>query len=91
MKATVVPFLARQELESPKLFQKYAEFKEKTFCWTGIACEVFKGEDNLASPAVTVHCFIGIYTAQGLFDSVVEKVCDNPVVRNRLLKARCLV
>ena len=63
----------------------------QVICSMGIACEVFEGDENLANPAVTVHSFIGVYMAQGSFDSVVEKACDNPVVGNRLLNAKCVV
>ena len=45
----------------------------RVVCFTGIACKVFKDDGNLAFPAVTVHSFIGVGTAQGSFNSIVEK------------------
>lgn len=49
----------------------------RVVCFTGIAYEVFKDDGNLAFPAVTVHSFIGVGTAQGSFNSIVEKACNN--------------
>ena len=57
----------------------------------GIACEVLKDDGNLAFPAVTVHSFIGVGTAQGSFNSVVEKACSNQRIRKELLEAKCVV
>ena len=63
----------------------------KVICSTGIACEVFKGDNNLAYPAATVHSFLGVGTAKGSFDYVCRKACSNPVVRKRILDAKCVV
>lgn len=63
----------------------------QVICSTGIACEVFKGDSNLAYPASTVHSFLGVGTAKGSFNHVVRKACANPVVRKRIADAKCLV
>ena len=63
----------------------------RVVCSTGIACKVFKDDGNLAFPAVTVHSFIGVGTAQGSFNSVVEKACSNQRIRKELLEAKCVV
>lgn len=58
-------------------------------CFTGIAYEVFKDDGNLAFPAVTVHSFIGVGTAQGSFNSIVEKACNNQSCVGRMLYGQC--
>ena len=63
----------------------------RVVCSTSIACEVFKDDGNLAFPAVTVHSFIGVGTAQGSFNSIVEKACSNQRIRKELLEAKCVV
>ena len=63
----------------------------RVVCSTGIACEVFKDDGNLSFPAVTVHSFIGVGTAQGSFNSVVEKACSNQRIRKELLEAKYVV
>ena len=40
---------------------------------------------------MTVHSFIGVGTAQGSFNSVVDKAYSNPRIRKGLLKAKCVV
>ena len=63
----------------------------KMICSTCIACEVFKGNNNLAYPAATVLSFLGVGTAKGSFDYVCSKACSNPVVRKQILDAKCVV
>ena len=63
----------------------------RVVCFKGIACEVFKDDGNLAFPAVTVHSFIGVGTAQGSFNSIVEKACSNQRIRKELLEAKYVV
>lgn len=36
----------------------------KVICLMGIACEVFKGDSNLAYLAATVHSFLGVGTTK---------------------------
>ena len=63
----------------------------RVVCFMGIACKVFKDNGNLAFPAVTVHSFIGVGTAQGSFNSIVEKACSNQRIRKELLEAKYVV
>lgn len=55
-------------------------------CSTGIACYV-----SLKKKPITVHSFLGIGTAQGTFDSIVEKPVRNPDVRRRIKKAKSVI
>ena len=60
-------------------------------CSRGIACDVFEGDNNLFYPAVTVHSFFGIQTAQGPFDVIVNNACENVTARSRILNLKCLI
>lgn len=65
--------------------------KSQVVCSTGIACEVFKGKNIYGPLLKTIHSFLGIKTAEGSFQSVIENALDNDLVVQRIRETDCCI
>ena len=65
--------------------------KSQVVCSTGIACEVFKGKEIYGPLPMTIHSFLGIKTADGSFQTVIESAADNDLVVQRIRETDCCI
>jgi hypothetical protein len=60
-------------------------------CSTGIAFGVVKGKNIYGPLPMTIHSFLGIKTAEGYFQSVIDSEVDNDLVVQRIRETDCCI